>query len=135
MQESPASPTSRLWQKSHRFGSVPYSVSVPLCCPEERSSFKCHKALTKSASGASLDEAPKHRHSWRTPYKFSWQREPVEPLPGPGCESLGFHFSVSRQRGCWTRGRRSGCTVSSQFQHPVPSEYRPLGGKEEMQHH
>lgn len=73
MQENPASPTSRLWQKSCRFGSVSYFVSVPLCFAEERLSFKCHKTLTKSASGASLNEAPKHRHTWRTPYKLCWE--------------------------------------------------------------
>lgn len=50
-------------------------------------------------------------------------------LPGPGCESLGFHFSASRQHGCLTRGHQSGCRGSSRFQHPVPSEYRPLGGR------
>lgn len=50
-------------------------------------------------------------------------------LPGPECESLGFHFSASRQHERWTPGHRSGCMGSSQFQHPAPSEYRPFGGK------
>lgn len=100
MQQNPASPTSRLWQKYYRFGSVPYFVSATPCFREERLSFKRHKMLTKSASVASLNEAPKHRHTWSTCYKL--ERESVEErhLPGPGCESLGFHFSASRQHEC-----------------------------------
>lgn len=94
-------------------------------------SFKCHQPLTNSASAASLNEAPRHRHPRSTSYKLCLVEVSVEEryLPGPGCGSLGFRFSASRQRGCWTRGHRSGHMGSSQFQHPVPSEYQPVRGK------
>lgn len=102
MQENPASPTSRLLQKYYRFGSVPYFLSATLCFTEERLSFKHHKTVAKSASVASLNEALKHRHTWSTRYKPCLERGSVEErrLPGPGCESLGFHFSASRQHEC-----------------------------------
>lgn len=87
--------------------------------------------MMKSASAASLSKAPQHGQTRSTRCEMCLGRESAGQLrlPGPECASLGFHFSASRQRECWTPGHRSGCRGSSRFQRPAPSGYRPFGGK------